>query len=63
MPQPVPSPPDLDRKTRRLEDDLLALLRDFERRSGRCVEDVRVVNASTYEGGRCPAAVHVRFEA
>lgn len=62
MSQPVPPPPDLDRAKRQLEGDLLSLLQDFERRSGRCVGAVRVVNASTYEGGRCPGAVHVQFE-
>ncbi len=62
MAPPLPPPSDLDQARRRLEGALLSLLQDFERRAGRCVEGVAVVNASDYEGGRCPAAVHVRLE-
>lgn len=62
MSQAMPTSATLDPSRKRLEADLLALLQDFERRAGRCVSEVRIVNASTYEGGRCPAAVHVRLE-
>ncbi len=62
MAHPVKRVSTPDRSKQRLEHALLSLLQDFERQTGRCVEGIRINNAATYEGGRCPAAVHVRLE-